>query len=67
MTPIEKTRLPIGIFRWKTQKEGYEAALTAASIWDIDTDAHNLFGPNNLLRVLDKEESIPPDMVRVTG
>jgi hypothetical protein len=56
-TPIEKVRVPIGIFRWKLEKEGYESVLAASLN----------FGENDLLRVLDKEGSLPPDMVRVTG
>jgi dienelactone hydrolase len=67
MTPIKKIRLPIGVFRWKMEKEGYETVLAAASTWDIDLNSKNQLGPNDLLRVLDKKDSIPPDMVRVPG
>jgi len=31
VTPIEKARIPVGIFRWKFEKEGYESVLAAAS------------------------------------
>ncbi len=65
LTPIEKVRLPISVFRWKMEKEGYESVLAAASTWDVDIASKNMLGPNDLLRVLDKKEIIPPGMVRV--
>jgi tRNA A-37 threonylcarbamoyl transferase component Bud32/dienelactone hydrolase len=67
VTPIEKIRLPIGVFRWKIEKEGYETVLAAASTWKGDIQSKNLTGPNDLIRVLDRKGSIPPDMVRVSG
>lgn len=66
-TPIVKARLPIGVFRWKIEKEGYETVLAAASTWKGDLQSKNLTGPNDLIRVLDRKGSIPPDMVRVSG
>jgi serine/threonine protein kinase/dienelactone hydrolase len=66
-TPIEKTRVPIGIFRWKIEKEGYETVLAAASTWGIDIGGHNVLVPNKLTWTLDKSGSIPKDMVRVQG
>jgi cephalosporin-C deacetylase-like acetyl esterase/predicted Ser/Thr protein kinase len=67
ISPIEKTRLPIGIFRWKIEKEGYETVLAAASTWNVDMMKADIVGPYDLVRILDKKESIPPGMVRVTG
>ena len=67
VTPIEKIRLPIGVFRWKIEKEGYETVLAATSTWKSNLDAKNLTGPNDLVRVMDKKESMPPGMVRVKG
>jgi serine/threonine protein kinase len=61
VTPIEQIRMPIGIFRWKIEKEGYETVLAAASTWDSGII------PYNLVRVLDDKGSIPPGMVRVQG
>jgi serine/threonine protein kinase/dienelactone hydrolase len=66
-TPIEKVRLPIGIFRWKFEKDGYEPVLAAASTWLTSPGAHDIIGPNDLTRVLDKTGAIPPGMVRVKG
>jgi hypothetical protein len=67
VSPIENIRLPIGIFRWKIEKEGYETVLAASSTWDIDIVGKNLLIPNNLERVLDEKGSIPEGMVRVPG
>jgi serine/threonine protein kinase/dienelactone hydrolase len=67
VSPIEKIRLPIGIFRWKLEKEGYETVLAASSTWDIDIGKHDIIIPSDLVRVLDKKGSIPLDMVRVQG
>jgi len=66
IAPIENIRLPIGIFRWKMEKEGYESVLAAATTWDIGM-GKNLLIPNDLKRVLDEKGSIPPGMVRVPG
>jgi formylglycine-generating enzyme required for sulfatase activity/dienelactone hydrolase len=67
VTPIENIRLPIGIFRWKMEKEGYETVLAAASTWSVEIGKHNVIIPGDLMRVLDKKGGIPPDMVRVQG
>ena len=68
VTPIKKIRLPIGIFRWKMEKEGYETVLAAASTWGGPSlSEHDILGPNNIMRVMDKTGAIPPGMVRVKG
>ena len=67
VSPIEKMRLPIGIFRWKLEKDGYETVLAAASTWGPDLGKHDILVPNDLSRVLDKTGTIPPGMVRVRG
>jgi dienelactone hydrolase/predicted Ser/Thr protein kinase len=67
VTPVEKVRLPVGIFRWKIEKEGYETVYAAASTWGPNSDAGELIGHNDLTRVLDKKGTIPPGMVRVKG
>jgi len=63
VTPIDKIRLPIGQFRWKMEKEGYETvfAVSPTSI------AFPYVVPYDLARTLDKKGSIPPGMVRVKG
>ncbi len=71
VTPIEDTRVPVGIFRWKFEKEGYETVLAAASSWDISmtgklTDK-DLLHPNNIYRKLDRIGEAPPGTVRVAG
>jgi len=67
LSPIDSIRVPIGIFRWKIEKEGYETVLAAATTWNIDYAGKSLLIPNDFVRVLDKKGSIPPEMVRVTG
>ena len=68
-TPLEKIRLPVGIFRWKLEKEGHETVLAAASTWNVSS-AGNRPGtvmPQDLVRTLDAAGIIPPGMVRVAG
>ena len=67
VSPIEKIRVPVGIFRWKMEKDGYETVLAAASTWDADIMKPDIIVPYDLVRVLDTKETIPPGMVRVTG
>ena len=66
-TPLEKIRLPIGIFRWKFEKVGYETVLAAASTWNIDYKAASVIVPSDVVRTLDKAGSLPQGMVRVQG
>ena len=65
VSPIEKIRLPIGFFRWKIEKEGYETVLAASSSWNLAPKAQ--FLPFDLKRVLDKKGSIMEGMVCVPG
>jgi hypothetical protein len=69
VTPIEGARVPVGIFRWKIEKEGYAPVIAAASSWDIDISliGKDLLQPNHFMRKLDEEGSIPDGMVRVSG
>jgi len=67
VSPIENIRMPVGIFRWKMEKEGYETVMAASSTWDIGLGTKNPLIPYDLVRVLDEKGSIPPRMVRVTG
>ena len=59
VTPIGKIRVPIGIFRWKLEKEGYETVLAAASTWNI--------GPQEgqAAVVSHAQHQAPPAQVRV--
>ncbi|NWG14725.1 MAG: protein kinase [Acidobacteria bacterium] len=67
VTPVENFRVPIGFFRWKIEKEGYETVLAASTSWDIVLTPRDRFVPADLVRVLDKKGSIPEGMVRVAG
>jgi dienelactone hydrolase len=66
-TPLEKVRVPIGIFRWRFEKEGYEPVLAAASTWDTRSTARDVVVPYALSRVLDRHGTLPQGMVRVQG
>jgi len=66
-TPIEQVRLPIGIFRWKFEREGFEPVLAAASSWDIRMGSGKLLQASRVIRTLDRPEDLPPGMVRVQG
>ncbi len=65
VSPLENVRLPIGFFRWKIEKEGYETVLAATSNWNLTPKEG--FIPFDLMRVLDEKGSIPKEMVRITG
>jgi len=68
VSPMEKVRMPVGIFRWKIEKEGHETVLAAASSWNsgsVEGKPPGTVIPFNLVRTLDEEGSLPPGMVRV--
>ncbi len=67
VSPLEKIRMPIGIFRWKIEKEGYETVFAASSTWNIALVPKDQTIPYDLVRVLDEKGSIPEEMVRVQG
>jgi len=67
VSPIEDIRMPVGIFRWKMKKEGYEALMAVSSTWDIVMKPKNRLVPYDLVRVLAEKGSIPAGMVQVTG
>jgi dienelactone hydrolase len=71
VTPIEDVRVPVGVFRWKFEKEGYETVMAAASSWDISLSGEltdkDLLHPGNIYRKLDEVGEVPPGMVRVAG
>ena len=67
VSPIEQLRVPIGIFRWKIEKDGFEPVLAASTTFDLDFAKPNLATPYNLARILDEQSSIPKGMVRVAG
>jgi len=67
ISPLRNIRLPMGIFRWKMEKDGYEPVHAVASTYKADTSKQYFFVPCDISRVLDKKGSIPPGMVRVGG
>ncbi len=71
LTPLEKVRVPVGIFRWKFEKAGYETVLAAASTWGRGGGAFQrglrTLDPSDLVRTLDKVGSLPAGIVRVSA
>jgi eukaryotic-like serine/threonine-protein kinase len=67
VSPIEKVRVPVGIFRWKLEKEGCATVMGAASSWRMlgSEGKQGQVGPNTFLRKMDEIDSIPARMVRV--
>ena len=68
ITPIRQIRVPVGIFRWMMEKEGYDTVLAAASTWNMASSAGGKPGtviPYNLVRKLDQAGRVPVGMVRV--
>jgi eukaryotic-like serine/threonine-protein kinase len=67
VSPIEKLRVPVGIFRWKLEKEGYATVMGAESSWRMGGSDRKPggMGPNPFIRRMDRIGSIPPRMVRV--
>lgn len=64
-SPLDSVRMPVGIFRWKIEKEGYETVFAASTSWDFGGTVK--FMPYHLFRVLDKTGRLPEGMVRVSG
>jgi eukaryotic-like serine/threonine-protein kinase len=67
VSPLQKIRVPIAIFRWKLEKEGYETLLAASTPCDRIMGPKYARIPYDLMRVLDKKASIPVGMVHVSG
>jgi len=67
VSPIENIRLPIGFFRWKMEKEGYETVFDAGATCEADLKARRLITGHDITRVLDKKGTVPPGMVKVKG
>ena len=67
VSPIKNIRLPMGIFRWKMEKEGFETVLAVSFTYRRDESRKYFNIPYNLRRVLDKKGSLPSGMMRVSG
>ena len=67
VSPLKEIRVPVGIFRWRVVKEGYDTILAAASTWNTGgkEGKPGTVIPNPFIRTLDTVGSIPPGMVRV--
>jgi serine/threonine protein kinase len=67
VSPIENIRLPVGFFRWRLEKEGYETVFAAVPTFDLDLKVRKYIIPNDIVRALDKKGAVPSGMVRVKG
>ena len=69
VTPIEAARMPIGVFRWKLEKQGYNTVFAAASTWRVNGGpaGEDLLIANDFSRSLDAAGEVPDGMVRVPG
>jgi len=67
VTPLEQVRMPIEVYRWKLELEGYETALAAETTWEeaMGTDGQPTTNASDFFRVLDPVGDLPPGMVRV--
>jgi eukaryotic-like serine/threonine-protein kinase len=65
-SPIDRVRVPQGLMRWRVTKEGFhtlEAAASASSVLGYPRTSAQA----PLVFTLDKDEAMPPGMVRVLG
>ena len=71
VTPLESVQMPITAVRWQIVKEGFDTIL-AASLTYTFTDRtrmkrSEMYAGQDFHRILDKQGSMPPDMVRIPG
>jgi dienelactone hydrolase len=68
VSPLENIRMPVGILRWKIEKQGYETIMAASTTFVGGIGEKSVFlVPHDLVRVLDEKGSIPEGMARVPG
>jgi serine/threonine protein kinase/dienelactone hydrolase len=67
VSPIHNIRLPVGFFRWRFEKEGYDTVFAAVPTFELDLSSRKYILPNHVARTLDKKGTVPPGMVRVKG
>jgi serine/threonine protein kinase/formylglycine-generating enzyme required for sulfatase activity/cephalosporin-C deacetylase-like acetyl esterase len=65
-SPIDHIRIPIGVLRWQLKKEGFRT-LEAASEKDRWAPLFPSEDSRTLSFRLDKEDRLPPEMVRIPG
>ena len=65
-SPIDQIRIPLGVLRWQLKKEGFRT-LEAASEKDPWAPLFPSEDSRTLSFRLDKEDRLPPEMVRIPG
>src|SRR5262249_4552438 len=63
-SPVQNARLAIGLHRWRIRKDGYATIEAASSGYDPWPGLY-FEGAATLRLTLDKEDAVPPGMVRV--
>jgi class 3 adenylate cyclase/dienelactone hydrolase len=70
-TPIDSVQVPVSVFRWKIEKEGFETVMAASLTFAFKDltrmKQSEMFTGKDFHRVLDEKGNIPPDMTRVSG
>jgi eukaryotic-like serine/threonine-protein kinase len=67
VTPLEQVRVPMGLFRWRLEKEGYEPVLAMGATVRWQQGAEQPLVGVAGEWTLDPAGTIPPGMVRVRG
>ena len=67
ITPIKGIRLPMGFFKVKMTKKGYETIMACSSTFEYDLKGSRVYTPTHIINILDKTGEIPSHMVRVKG
>jgi eukaryotic-like serine/threonine-protein kinase len=67
VTPLEQVRVPMGLFRWRLEKEGYEPVLAIGATVRWQQGAEQPLVGVAGEWTLDPAGTIPPGMVRVRG
>jgi class 3 adenylate cyclase/formylglycine-generating enzyme required for sulfatase activity len=71
ITPIDSIQVPITIFRWRIEKEGYEPVIAASMTYTFKNlssmKRFDLFTGQHLHRILNRTGTIPQEMTRIPG
>jgi eukaryotic-like serine/threonine-protein kinase len=67
VTPLTQVRVPLGLFRWRLVKEGYEPILAMEPTFAWQDGAERPWKSVALVWTLDVPGTVPPGMVRVRG
>ncbi|PWB74350.1 hypothetical protein C3F09_04090 [candidate division GN15 bacterium] len=67
VTPVSSTIMPVGFYRWKLAKSGYDTVIFASpTVTGPYADAEG-YKPVEINRLLDRSGTVPRGMIRVSG